>query len=401
MVPILLPNDLLYFEKTNFRKTKVDDFILVKKSSHYFVHRVIYKSRSFLVTKGDGNLTSDGKIRPYQIIGRVLKVKRNDAFFRPESFYLIQSSHYFKELIKVKRLLDKSQVNYVFLKGLPLHLYYGKSHPKRLYADCDILVDKKDRNKVHRILVSLGYEIVDSSILKGRKTIISGPATSYKKTETTVAINFDVHYEVVFLMTKLGNLNSLYPQTRIDKLTEEFLESRKTVVIDGEAFHILGKYYLIIYLTLHFFHHNFKGVYRLEFLNTIIRKSRLKLSDWGFIANKINEYQLGNFTTPVIHLLKKYYGLTVPSRIIESVNYNRKEVYETVSCANVFDEEPRISAGVKRFKNIFILSPRPLLSKMLVFADPQVIYYVWFVLKRRLSYFSQVLSGNRQHPDSP
>jgi signal peptidase I len=399
MLPILHPDDVLYFEKTNFRKVKIDDFILAKKNNHYFVHRVIYKGDSHIVTKGDGNFASDGRIRAHQIIGRVVKVKRADYVFKPDSYYLIQSSYYLKEIIRIKKLLDKNRIRYVFLKGLPLHLHFGKSHPKRLYADCDILVDRKDLGRAHKIFTSQDYEVIDSSFA-GTANVknLNRSETSYQKKGGLFTINFDVHYEVVFLMTKLGNLDALYPQKSVEKLTGEFIGNREIVRIDDEPFYILDKKYLVIYLALHFFHHNFKGAYRLEFLNRILIKARLNKREWGFVTYIINQYHLGNFVLPVFRLLSKYYAADIQERYLRAIAFNRPAVAKTLSSVNIFDEESRMSAGIERFKNIFYLSPRPLWVKTLVFVDPQVIYHVLFVLRQKLSYFSGGLSGNRQRP---
>ena len=61
---------------------------------------------------------------------------------------------------------------------------------------------------------------------------------------------------------------------------------------------------------------------------------------------------------------------------------------------NIFDDEPRIKAGITRFKNLFFLSPNPIIVKSLIFFSPQIIYTVgWVVagwLKARLSSFSKV-----------
>jgi Peptidase S24-like. len=138
MLPILRPNDIVYFKKIPFLKIKVNDLIIFKKKNQLITHRVIYKTKKYLITKGDNNPNSDGKIYPKQILGRVYQVKRNGQIFKPETFYLIQSTHYFSEIVKIKNEFDKENINYVFLKGLPLHLYFEGTHPKRLYADCDV-----------------------------------------------------------------------------------------------------------------------------------------------------------------------------------------------------------------------------------------------------------------------
>ncbi|MFN4212726.1 MAG: hypothetical protein ACK4FL_02050, partial [Microgenomates group bacterium] len=57
---------------------------------------------------------------------------------------------------------------------------------------------------------------------------------------------------------------------------------------------------------------------------------------------------------------------------------------------NIFDDEPRIKAGINRFKNLFFLSPQPLWRKFLVFFNRQVLYSLFWVLWRKLKTISPV-----------
>ena len=170
MLPILYENDVVYFKKITFSEIKVNDLIVFKKKNQLITHRVIYKTKNYLITKGDNNLNSDGKIYPKQILGKVYQIKRNGQIFKPETIYLIQSTHYFSEIVKIKNQFDKEKINYVFLKGLPLHLYFEGTHPKRLYADCDVLVDKRDFDKAEKILFSFGYQKADTSLSSFQKS---------------------------------------------------------------------------------------------------------------------------------------------------------------------------------------------------------------------------------------
>jgi signal peptidase I len=136
MMPILQPNDLIYYQKTSLRQCKINDFIMFQKGQKLFTHRIIYKTKSYLITKGDNNLQSDGKIFPQQIIAKVYQVKRSfnglkrgGQIFNHESLYLFQSILYFQEIIKIKKAFETENINFVFLKGSPLHLYFEKNLP--------------------------------------------------------------------------------------------------------------------------------------------------------------------------------------------------------------------------------------------------------------------------------
>ena len=305
MLPILRPNDVVYFKKTPFLKIKVNDLIIFKKKNQLITHRVIYKTKKYLITKGDSNLNFDGKIYPKQILGKLYQIRRNEQIFKPETLYLIQSTYYFSEIVKIKNEFDKENINYVFLKGLPLHLYFEGTHPKRLYADCDVLIERKDFQKAEEILFSFGYQKADTSLSSFQKKLQDKKVeNAYFKTINGFTVVFDLHLEVVFMMTQLGKLEALYQKKLIDDLTEEFLKTKRKIKINNEPFLILDACYLILYLALHIFHHNFTGAFRYDFLDEVIKKSKISIKSWQEIGLIIKKYQLNNFVFTFFFFLK-------------------------------------------------------------------------------------------------
>ncbi len=398
MLPILQPRDWLYFKKMSYRNFKVDDIVLVRtRFYNYFVHRMLYKSKKYAVTKGDNNLFTDGKINPKRIIAKVTKIKRGNHILLPTSLYLVQSSYYLNEIIKIKDEFDRNRINYVFLKGLPIHLYFEKSHPKRVYADCDILIDEKDATKAKAILKAKGYSSVGVPLIKTTKET-NYPEVSYQKSLRGFPVNFDIHTEAVFLMTQLGKLDSLYPRTFVKKLTQELLNNKKIVKVDGHSYPILDNKHLALYLLLHFFHHNFKGVFRLELISIVLKQSRFNKKDWESLSKKIIEYRLCGFVYPSLLLLKKYYNNNLPTGFIKSIRIKTKGTSEVVSCGDVFDVEDRMTSGINRFKNIFKLSESPMAIKLTILFNPEIIFYAAFVLKEKLFRFLRGFSKNHPSP---
>ena len=382
MLPILHPNDIVYFKRIPFSKIKVDDLIVFKKKNQLITHRVIYKTKKYLIAKGDNNPNFDGKIYPQQILGKVYQIKRDGQIFKPETLYLIRSTHYFSEIVKIKKKFDKENINYVFLKGLPLHLYFEGTHPSRLYTDCDVLVDKKDFEKAQKILFSFGYQKADTSLSSFQKTLQDKKVeNAYWKMINGFTVVFDLHLEVVFMMTQLGKLEALYPQKLIDKLTEDFLKTKREIKINNEKFLILDTYYLILYLSLHLFHHNFTGAFRYQFLDKVIRKTKVTPALTNQLIEAIKKYHLQNFVYPVFSLLKKHYQTPFPPfflKTIKPTSFN----FINFKNLNIFNDESRLRAGIKRFLNLFLFSPSPFWKKLLIFFNPQVIFAVLWVAKK-------------------
>jgi len=390
MFPLLWDGDVVYLAKKRFDRIAVNDIVCVRKGlpagrqgDRIFTHRVVYKTDKYLITKGENNQTSDGKIYPKNVIGVVYKIKRGRNEFSIDDLYLIQSTLYFGEIVKVKRTLEKTGIKFVFLKGLPLHLYHEGKHPRRIYADCDILISPKFFSRAKTILRKLGFKEFDSSLSEtlGRLKNKS-PEVNFLKIVKGFPIFFDIHLEVVFMMTQLGELNALYPQSLLNSLSGKFLREKRDVSVWSHKFPILSSENLLIYLALHLYHHNFKGAYRYDFMKSIISKEQQNFSK---IAKLAKEYKLMNFIYPVFLILQKYYGLNFDRDFLNDIRPDssfarvRKMLYKL----NIFDEEQRINSGIERFKNLFYLSPEPFFRKVMVFLDKQVIYtIIWVFLNR-------------------
>lgn len=378
MWPLLLDGDIVNLRKVRFDKVNINDIVCFKKKGQLITHRVIYKAEKYLIAKGDNNSTSDGKIYPKNIIGIVNTLKRGGQIFRPENIYLLQSTIYFKEIVRVKKALEKENIDLVFLKGLPLHMYYEGTHPRRIYADCDILISKHNFLKTEAILLQKGY--IKSKYTFSKKGLEGSEAT-FQKFVSGVFVKFDVHMEVVFLTTRVGKLNSLYPQRLITELTTKFVNEKTTVNLDNEFFSILSRENLLIYLSLHLFNHNFKGSYRYDFIRSLLGNK----IDFLEVSQVVGQFKLKGFVYPCFLFLKKYYpdigidkfSLMMPDK--SKLAFIKKRVLES----NIFEDDYRPGLG-EHFKLIIYLSPASPINKMSVFFRPKVIYHTIRAMKLKI-----------------
>lgn len=390
MFPFFIDGDVLSIRKIRFEKIGIDDFVTFKTGRGiYITHRVIYKhpKKNYLITKGDTNLRHDGKVAAKQIVGKVVSVKRHGKIINIENIYFFQSSLYFEEIIKIAHLFSDRKIDFLVLKGLPLHLYFEKKIPSRIYADCDILIDKDKLHAVERIFKRQGYYRVKDELhgvlnkLKDKQIEIS-----FRKFIHNIPVIFDVHLEATFLMTQLGSLNFLYPQEKINSFTKHLLANKCEIKINHENLPVLKTESLIIYLALHIFHHNFQGYNRYSLLLKILQGRKINFKK---IAEIISEYRLLNFTLPVFMILKKEFFVKtelmnsspIPIKTLDYIERN-------IMTMDIFNDEDRVSSGMRRFKNIYFLSPEPPVLKIFTFLSPQVLFSVYFsmVKKSRLLY---------------
>ncbi len=390
MNPLLFDGDITYITKCCFSSIKENDIIAFKRHG-IVIHRVLYKTRNYLITKGDNAGFADPRVYPRNVIGKVNRVKRGDRIIDINLLYFIQSSLYLNEIQKVTRLFHINNIQYVILKGLPLHMFYENSHPKRLYLDCDFLISAKDRPKAEKILLARKYRKMDVSLTPVQKKFSDDlPEHSYMKIVEGFPIVFDIHTEIVFGMTQLGNLNELYPHLKICSLTQSMIKHRRLIKFDSLPIPALSQEDLILYLCLHFFHHNFQGIYRLFFLHTVICRS--KNVDWQTLALQIRNYELNNYCYPVFVLLKKYYKTGVPEKFADDIipGPNAIKYLKTLLAkVDIFGEDKREKAGIRRFMIFFTLSPEPLLRKLLIIFNPFFLSAFLWSLKRRV--FSNAL----------
>jgi len=145
-------------------------------------------------------------------------------------------------------------------------------------------------------------------------------------------------------------------------------------------------------LTLHLYHHNFTGAYRFDFLAELIRKEPI---DFREVSKILSKYRLENFVYPCFFLLNKYYNVKFPTSFLKSIEPKgiaMRFIRKNILSESIFDEKDRIGSGVKRFRNLFILSPNNIFEKIQIVLNPQILYAISWVIIRKFRIFIQVRS---------
>lgn len=377
MMPLLLDGDIVKIKKIKSHLIRINDIVCFAQKRHFITHRVVYKTEQYIITKGDNNPFSDGKIKPDKVLGKVHEIKRAGQTLQVDDLYLLQSSIYFEEIKKVKNLFEEHKIDFLILKGLPLHLYYENRHPQRIYADCDILVDKKQYTLVEKIFLNNNYQKIAPTSLTGKIMEDKAEITFYKNVNG-VFVSFDIHREVVFLMTRVGAVEKLYPQRLVNELTRKFLDEKVYIEVERTKFPILNLENLLVYLLLHIYHHNFEGAYRYEFLQYIFKKR----IDHIKVIDTVKKFKLWNFVHASLSIYRKYYDKKIkmnPMYIelgkISNVSYIERRISEI----NIFNEGEMLGEG-NYFRMLFSLSPNPLWMKLMVVFNGKILYSIIWVL---------------------
>ncbi len=396
MYPIIIPNDMLYLKYVTFRNLKVNDIVVYNIGNRLLQQRVIYAS-NYVVLQGDNNITTYKINNGNNIIGKILKIKRNNIVYSPEDFYTFQSSLYFREITKIKIRLKKAGIDPIFLKGLIPYLYYFKNIPHRIYADCDILIKKEKYFLIKKILLRLGYrEILENKYAKMHKLLRSIPTEFiFTKELSNIIINLDIHLEVIYLMTQNGIFGELYSQKLLDNLSEKFQKEKQQIKIFDETFFILSPENMIIYLSLHFYQHNFKGVHRLELLGKLIKTKRNSIN-WVAIADTINMFKINNFVFPVLLILRKLYSVSIPDQYLDKIKPNKnilKYINKNVMSSNSFTEEDMYTTKTIHIKNMYNLSPSKFMNKIFFLLNPNILYFTISIIIGKLKKYELSYDG--------
>ena len=385
MFPILHDGDVIQIEKISYKNVKVNDILFFKSRNRLLTHRVIYKKKYTLITKGDSNPISDGKLSPKNILGRVVTTQRYGQEIDIDDMYLFQSTIYFNEISRIVSLFNAQSIDFVILKGLPVHLFFEKKHPRRIYADCDVLIRRKDIEKARGILLENKF-VVKKVELSSIHKILKDKVVeeTFIKKLSGFPFVLDIHYEPAFLLTQIGSLENIYPQRLLDQMSNQLLSSKRGVLIENTRVPLLCLEDQILYLLLHLFHHNFRGAYRYDLLAELM-KSRF---DEKSLAHTINKFKIQNFVYPTLLLMEKYYKQNSGKKIINLLQVNeatRKYMKKTVATLSIFDEDTRVEGGVQRFMLLYRLSFFPQWRKILTFFNIQVLYSILYVLIIKLT----------------
>ncbi len=378
MAPLILPADKPTVKRAKI--FKVNDVVVFRKKESLVAHRIIYQSttKDFFITKGDNQLKSDGKIMPSQILGKVENVKRDNRIINLFHLYLTQSSEYFRQLNTINSQLNKKGIAYIFLKGLPTHLHYTKTVPKRLYLDADILIRKKDIKKVSEVLNKLGFKSSEAKLFERQVKDIS--QISFIKKTSSFPVVIDLHLEPAIGFTKVRHLNELLPkesQTFVNYLFRNI----KIITINKIRFPVLKIEAFFIYLLLHLYHHNFNGAYRYDLVDKLARKGSV---NWNEVKNTIIKYRFRNLVYPGVLLLKRYYHTPFPKSFIQNIKPAISTIVVSrliVSLLNPFNSRTRAQEGIIRFILLFLLSPDTLNKKLAIIAHKETKRFVYPTIK--------------------
>ena len=371
MLPTFRAQDLIYIKKMNRFPINVDDIVFVKNNKRFFIHRVIYiKNDNNIITKGDNDIHPDKKIKKSNIVGKVIAFQRDNKIRLINELYENQSKIYLQEIINFVTQCRKNKINYVFLKGWPIHLTDKKRYTLRIYADCDILLQESSATFINKYFADHFYH----------KQNIGMTRLQFSKSFGEFVVTFYVNYRINIVFNQYGFFENLFLVNSKYSLEEIFLQNKVYTLYKRQHYSVLSPTYLVVYLCLHFFHFNFKELYRLRIIADCVSiySGKKQAEFFAELSGIINSLHIKNITYPTFVLLKKYYDCKIPNDFMEKVTPSKAKL-EYISKYIIHKEvaysEFRLAGFLNRLRNIFFLSSISYYQLIIIILKIPVIYF--------------------------
>lgn len=373
MFPILISGDILFYKKRN--KYRVNDIVIVKNKKSFITHRIIYKNKKTIYTKGDSNLAADNPVSEDNIIGKIFFIKRGNKILDINYLYQFQNKIYLNELIKINKVFKVKKIKYFFIKGFPYYYKYLNGKNNFFYKDCDILIKKTFLNKSTTILKELGFNQINKN-LNFKNSDLSTDNLFVKKINN-VLVNIELHTEINFLTSQFPFVNKYFYNTNLtNMLNSDFFKNLVYLNIKNEKFPILNKKNFIFYQLLHLFHHNFKPVYKIEFIKKFLNKKTI-----NNIYKMSKKYCLSEIVNITIYILNTMYPIK-KANIKKSFFY---KFYGNQAKKSIMNYEKRYKAGLIRIINIFLFSEISFTKKIIFLFNKKIYATIFEILIRRIN----------------
>ena len=203
------------------------------------------------------------------------------------------------ELDKILDSFEKNKIKNIVLKGFELKKLYPKSD-MRFMSDIDILISKKDAEKVSLIMTKLGYKII-----------------SYGKEKDDVyfkdpIMNVEIHNTLFDVQYK--EYNSLFKT--LDKMEKIIPKTKYQYNFSDEDFFL----FLFIHTVKHYLSYGI-GI-RVVIDIYIYLKTKEKTLNWEYINDSLNKLKLYDFFKVFNHFTKVWFEDEKENEIdIEIGNY--------------------------------------------------------------------------------
>lgn len=207
-----------------------------------------------------------------------------------------------QELEAIGELLSRRGITATILKGAHLLLDLYPDLGSRFLSDIDLLISNNDIDVLEKTLTELGYSFKNQKKFHGNYF-----KRDYSKLIGNIEINIELHTKLFFHLEDENWTKETTPYLNLNKLSPEDL---------------------FVHLCGHLaFQHTFSSLYWLFDIYFYYQKDASQIN-WKGVRQKSIEHNLYRSTQMCLWIIRKYFGVALPKKIIELFDLDKKQWWQ-------------------------------------------------------------------------
>ena len=210
-----------------------------------------------------------------------------------------RSASFYHEIKNLLRILSDSKIDVILLKGAYVAERFYKKSALRPMCDIDILIKKKDINRMLELLMENGYKIKNIEEANSHRMLHSPGVTT--KSGILIEPHWDISPSLIFSWKKSVDIDKVWKSVIPEKLF-------------GTEIVALPVEYLIIHLSVKIVIDNFRGqLLQLYDIALILQQSKL---NWNSLFSIAKEWNSVKDVFCILQLSKVLFQANVPNDVL-------------------------------------------------------------------------------------
>ena len=216
----------------------------------------------------------------------------------------------YNKLDEIVHAFGKENIELVLLKGCLLAENVYKDIGQRPMGDFDILIQKENLNKAHRILINLGYKkLYDKNKFIEKLQLVYN--WGYLRDNQLLELHWDI----------------LTPHSIYSVNIQEFFSTKQKVRISNLKAFMFAPEFLLMHLCLHLNHNIHGGGIRLSWYVDIKKTCQIFYNEinWETLVLKCDSYKINEPVLNNLFISFKYFNAKIPEYLFKNGSFEQFE----------------------------------------------------------------------------
>ncbi len=302
---------------------KIKEILTPDLNWAYFLQKTKDEGVCSLIHKTLSKIQDVEKILPENVLQNL----KNNYYSTAKRNILI-----FQTLEKISQTFEKENIQMIVFKGIALAESVYGDIGLRPMGDIDILVKKKDLEKVDSIFKNFGYHTPFDI-----RDFINLPFNRYRN--SFLYSNLDTTPNYVHLYWHLINFfpyhSDVIQRINMDKIWEDSEE----IKLGDAKLRTFSIYHQIIFLCMHALHHSPKSLIRLCDINELLQLEEGNL-DWDKLVREAFDFGLHKHVYYVLYSIFKLLEADIPDNTLKMLRPEKMSFFERKFISSVLEWKP-------------------------------------------------------------